>query len=134
MMVDINYRTNSPNGKGKDKVFFVDEKFNISQIKNNFLDGQYSYIFDLIKIWDKQKKILKFEFNLTNLYNHDNNYLLLIFLIYYFKLYLFTIIELNFLNNLFLAMIVLVILYKYLKSSFRNIFNQINLNIFQVKI
>ena len=63
MMVDINYRTNNSNVKGKDKVFFVDEKFNISQIKKNFLDGQYSYILDLIKIRDKQKKILKFEFN-----------------------------------------------------------------------
>ena len=66
MLVDINYRNNSSKIKASASVFFVDEKFNISSLKRIITSAEYSYISDLLKISDKQKKICTFKFNSKN--------------------------------------------------------------------
>ena len=63
MLVNIIYKNNNAKSKTADIVFFVDEKYNISSLKKNFSSAEYSYISDLLKISDKQKKILSFKFN-----------------------------------------------------------------------
>ena len=63
MLVNIIYKNNNAKSKTADIVFFVDEKYNISSLKKNFSNAEYSYISDLLKISDKQKKILSFKFN-----------------------------------------------------------------------
>ena len=63
MLVNINYKNNNIKSKVADIVFFVDEKYNIDSLKKNISSAEYSYISDLLKIGDKQKKILSFKFN-----------------------------------------------------------------------
>ena len=63
MNVKFNFRKQIFEKKAEDSVFFVDDKFNISNIKKSISSSEYSYILDLLKISDKQKKILSFEIN-----------------------------------------------------------------------
>ena len=63
MNVKFNFRNEIFEKKAEDSVFFVDDKFNISNIKKSISSSEYSYILDLLKISDKQKKILSFEIN-----------------------------------------------------------------------
>ena len=63
MNVEFNFRNKNFEKKAEDTVFFVDDRFNISHIKKNISNTEYSYVSDLLKISDKQKKILSFEIN-----------------------------------------------------------------------
>mgnify|MGYP007000260468 len=63
MNVKFNFRNKIFEKKAEDSVFFVDDRFNISNIKKRISSSEYSYILDLLKISDKQKKILSFEIN-----------------------------------------------------------------------
>ena len=56
MSVQITYKNVSAKKNLSNLVLFVDEKFNISILKNNISKSEYSYIADLIKTKDLKKK------------------------------------------------------------------------------
>ena len=58
MTVRINYKRNYLKKNSNNLVLFVDEKFNISSLKKLFLNREYSFISDLLKISNKKKKII----------------------------------------------------------------------------
>ena len=63
MSIKINY-INSPIKKNSSNlVLFVDEKFNISNLKKHISNSEYSYISDLLNNRDNKKKILNFDLN-----------------------------------------------------------------------
>ena len=47
----------------RNKVFFVDEKFNISSLKKDILKSEYLFIQDLLKSRNTKKNILSFDYN-----------------------------------------------------------------------
>ena len=61
MSVLINYKNSLSKQNLSNVVLFVDEKFNISNLKRYVLNSEYSYISDLIKAKDNKKKILTFD-------------------------------------------------------------------------
>ncbi len=61
MSVQITYKNKISNNKAHNLVLFIDEKFNISNLKNHISSSDYSLISDLIKTKDQKKKILAFE-------------------------------------------------------------------------
>ena len=61
MTVQITYKNNINKKNSLSLVLFVDEKFNISALKNHISNSDYAFISDLIKIRDPKKKILAFE-------------------------------------------------------------------------
>ena len=61
MHVKINYRNKSLNFKNSNLILFVDEKFNLSGVKKYFSSSEYSFVSDLIKTKDLEKKILTFD-------------------------------------------------------------------------
>ena len=61
MSVQIIYKNKLSNNKAHNLVIFIDEKFNISNLKNHISSSDYSLISDLIKTKDQKKKILAFE-------------------------------------------------------------------------
>ncbi len=63
MSVKITYKNNINKKNSISLVLFVDEKFNISGLKNHISRPDYAFISDLIKIRDPKKKILAFEIN-----------------------------------------------------------------------
>ena len=63
MTVQINYKTNSSNKTSSNYILFVDEKFNISTLKKNISNSEFSYISDLLKNSDLKKELLIFEIN-----------------------------------------------------------------------
>ena len=63
MSININYKTTSNKKNFENLVLFVDEKFNISHLKQYILKSEYSFISDLLKIRDHKKKIINFDIN-----------------------------------------------------------------------
>ena len=61
MSVKITYKNKISNNKAYNLVLFIDEKFNISNLKKHIPSSDYSLISDLIKTKDQKKKILAFE-------------------------------------------------------------------------
>ena len=62
MTVQINYKS-SLKKSSSNLVLFVDEKFNISGLKEYILNSEFSYISDLLKNSDLKKDLLVFEIN-----------------------------------------------------------------------
>ena len=63
MSVQITYKNNISNKNAHNLVLFVDEKFNISSLKNYISSSEYSFISDLLKTKDRKKKIANFDIN-----------------------------------------------------------------------
>jgi len=63
MSIKINYLNKLSNKTSVNDVFFTDEKFNISSLKNYISNSEFSYIFDLLKNSDLKKDLLSFEVN-----------------------------------------------------------------------
>ena len=63
MPVQISYLKKSIKKTSCSLVLFTDDKFNLSSLKKNFSESEYSYINDLLKISDIKKKILIFDVN-----------------------------------------------------------------------
>ena len=61
MKIEINYKNHISNKSNGNLILFVDEKLNITGLKNFLSNIEYSYINDLIKLEDKKKKILTFD-------------------------------------------------------------------------
>ena len=58
MTVQINYKSNTLKKVSSNLVLFVDEKFNISQLKKYISNSEFSYISDLLKDTNKKKVIV----------------------------------------------------------------------------
>src|SRR6056300_1412971 len=63
MTIQINYKTSYSKKVSSNLVLFVDEKFNISRLKEYILNSEFSYISDLLKNSDLKKDLLVFEIN-----------------------------------------------------------------------
>ena len=61
MTVKINYISNTLKKNSQNIVLFVDEKFNISNIKKFISKNEYSYISDLLNINEKKKDIITYD-------------------------------------------------------------------------
>ena len=60
-MPQVKYFYTSKKKNSSNKVFFVDEKFNISTLGKHISKSEYSFIQDLLKTRDNKKKILSFD-------------------------------------------------------------------------
>ena len=58
MSVKINYQTALFKKKSSNLVLFIDENFNITDLKKFFSSGEYSFVEDLLKIIDKKKRYI----------------------------------------------------------------------------
>ena len=58
MTVQINYKGSSSKKNLSNLVLFVDEKFNISGLKKDITNSEFSYISDLLKTSDLKKDLL----------------------------------------------------------------------------
>ena len=63
MSVQISYLKKSIGKSSCNLVLFADDKFNLSSLKKNLSQSEYSYINDLLKNSDLKKKLLIFEVN-----------------------------------------------------------------------
>jgi leucyl aminopeptidase len=63
MTVQIIYKNNSLKASPANYVLFVDEKFNIQNIKKYVSNTDFNYISDLLKNSDLKKDLLVFEIN-----------------------------------------------------------------------
>ncbi len=63
MTVQINYKNSFSKKNTLNLVLFVDEKFNISNLKKYISSSEYSYIFDVLKTKNTKKKIATFDIN-----------------------------------------------------------------------
>ena len=63
MSIQINYKNSTSKAPSSNLVLFVDEKFNISNLKKHISDSEFSYLSDLLKNCDLKKNILVFEVN-----------------------------------------------------------------------
>ena len=63
MSIKINYKNNISNKSATNLVLFVDENFNISDLKKYISNSEFSYIADLLKNSDLKKDLLLFEVN-----------------------------------------------------------------------
>ena len=63
MALQINYKTSNSKNISSNLVLFVDEKFNISGLKKNISNSEFSYISDLLKNSDLKKDLLVFKIN-----------------------------------------------------------------------
>jgi leucyl aminopeptidase len=63
MSIQINFKNYGSNKTPANLVLFVDEKFNISNLKKYLSNFEFSYIADLLKNSDLKKDILFFEVN-----------------------------------------------------------------------
>jgi leucyl aminopeptidase len=63
MTIKINYTKKKPNKSSSNQVLFVDEKFNISNLKKYLSNTELSYINDLLKTSDLKKNMFLFEIN-----------------------------------------------------------------------
>ena len=61
MKIEINFKNRISDISTGNIILFVDEKLNITGLKNFLSNIEYSYINDLIKLEDKKKKILTFD-------------------------------------------------------------------------
>ena len=63
MNIQINYKFNNIKKNSDNIVLFVDENFNISELKKFIIKSDFSYISDLLKTSDLKKSILVFKIN-----------------------------------------------------------------------
>ena len=63
MNIKINFKKQVFNKSSENLILFVDENFNISSLKKNISNSDYSYISDLLKTRDSKKKIITFDIN-----------------------------------------------------------------------
>ena len=63
MSIQINYKNKGLKNHPGNPVLFVDENFNIRDIKKFISNNEFSYLFDLIKTSDLKKNFLFFEIN-----------------------------------------------------------------------
>ena len=63
MSIQINYKNNASKNLSGNLVLFVNENFNISGLKKNISNSEFSYISDLLKTSDLKKDLLLFEIN-----------------------------------------------------------------------
>ena len=63
MSIEVNYKSSLSKNKYSNLLFFVDEKFDLSTLKNYFSKSEYSSLSDLIKSCDLTKKIIKIDLN-----------------------------------------------------------------------
>ena len=63
MSIKINYKNNISTKSSINLVLFVDENFNISDLKKYISNSEFSYIADLLKNSDLKKDLLFFEVN-----------------------------------------------------------------------
>ena len=63
MSTTINYKITLNQKNSINRVFFIDEKFNILSLKKHILSSEYSFISDLIKAKDLKRSILEFDFS-----------------------------------------------------------------------
>ena len=63
MTVQINYKNTDSKKDLINLILFVDENFNISSLRKNLSDLEFSYISDLLKNSDLKKDLLFFEVN-----------------------------------------------------------------------
>ena len=63
MSIKITYSNKSYKKQSAKTVLFVDEKFNIKNLKSGISNSEFSYINDLLKSSDLKKNILVFEIN-----------------------------------------------------------------------
>ena len=63
MSIKINYSNKLTNKSPTNLILFVDEKFNIGDLKKYISNQEFSYISDLLKTSDLQKDLLFFEIN-----------------------------------------------------------------------
>ena len=61
MSILINYKNKLDKKNSSNLILFVDEKFNISALKNYISKSEYSYISDLAKTRDLKKKLVVFD-------------------------------------------------------------------------
>ena len=63
MSIKINYLNNKSSKASANLILFTDENFNISGLKKYISNEEFSYIKDLLKIYDLKKDLLYFEIN-----------------------------------------------------------------------
>jgi len=63
MSIQINYKKNSPKKPANNVILFVDESFNINNLKEHVSNLEFSYISDLLTNSDLKKNLLFFEVN-----------------------------------------------------------------------
>ena len=63
MSIQINYKNKGLKSPSGNPVLFVDDNFNIRDIKNFISKNEFSYLFDLLKTCDLKKNLLFFEIN-----------------------------------------------------------------------
>ena len=63
MSLKINYNKKPRNKITGNLILFIDEKFNIINLKQYLSPSEYSFVSDLIKIKNSEKKILEFNYN-----------------------------------------------------------------------
>ena len=63
MSLQINYNKNLTNKNTGNLILFTDEKFNIINLKQYLSSSEYSFVSELIKINNSEKKILEFNYN-----------------------------------------------------------------------
>ena len=63
MSIKITYSSKSYKKQPAKTVLFVDEKFNVKNLKSSISNSEFSYINDLLKSSDLKKNILVFEIN-----------------------------------------------------------------------
>ena len=63
MSVQINYKTSGSKNNSQNLVLFVDEKYNIRELKKKISNSEFIYISDLLKNSDQKKNLLVFEIN-----------------------------------------------------------------------
>ena len=63
MPIRINYSNKAISKSSANLVLFIDEKFNISKLKKNISNVEFSYINDLLKTSDFKKNMFIFEVN-----------------------------------------------------------------------
>ena len=60
MTIQINYKKNNKKNRFTNLVLFVDEKFNISDLKSHISKTDYNFIYDILKTSDTKKNFLSF--------------------------------------------------------------------------
>ena len=63
MSVKIYYSNKTPNKSSSNLVLFVDDKFNVNNLKKHLSSTELSYINDLLKNNDLKKNMFLFEIN-----------------------------------------------------------------------
>ena len=63
MSVKIYYSNKTPNKSSSNLVLFVDDKFNVNNLKKHLSSNELSYINDLLKNNDLKKNMFLFEIN-----------------------------------------------------------------------